>query len=243
MDYTDLFSRHEKIALQCSGGKDSLACLHLLKDYWPKLTVYFLNSGDAFPETLAVINNVARTVPNFVEVKGNVHGVHTAFGIPSDIVPASSTAFAHMIDVNADKVMITDRYTCCAHSIMYPLHQRMLDDGITLIIRGQKACDSYKSPALSGAIIDHLEFFFPLENWTDKEVYEYIVKHDIALPLLYDDLTSSADCLTCTAWLSEGRGKYLNTYHPKSHVIYMERLNAIADAAAEHAENFRKELA
>lgn len=45
-----LIGRHDKIALQLSVGKDSLACYQLFKPYLNQIVVYWLNTGDAFPK-------------------------------------------------------------------------------------------------------------------------------------------------------------------------------------------------
>ena len=49
---------HERVALELSGGKDSVACLYLLRHQLHKITVYWLNTGDAYPETLDVIHHL-----------------------------------------------------------------------------------------------------------------------------------------------------------------------------------------
>ena len=46
----DFFNRHEKIALMFSGGRDSLACLELYRDYLDKMTLIWVNTGANFPE-------------------------------------------------------------------------------------------------------------------------------------------------------------------------------------------------
>ena len=64
---------HERIALQVSGGRDSLACFYLLKDagLLDKVTVYWVNTGDAFPETIEIMDLVRDMTPHFVEISGN----------------------------------------------------------------------------------------------------------------------------------------------------------------------------
>jgi phosphoadenosine phosphosulfate reductase len=41
-----------RTALQFSGGKDSLACLHLYREQWPDLLVMWLNTGAVYPEMM-----------------------------------------------------------------------------------------------------------------------------------------------------------------------------------------------
>ena len=59
----DIIERHDLIALQLSGGRDSIACLYLLKPYWDRLTVYWLDTGAAFPETVSLMQQVRDKPP------------------------------------------------------------------------------------------------------------------------------------------------------------------------------------
>jgi phosphoadenosine phosphosulfate reductase len=59
----DVIARHERIVLQFSGGKDSLASLQMVRDHWAKITVAWVNSGDVFPETIELMDTVRARVP------------------------------------------------------------------------------------------------------------------------------------------------------------------------------------
>ena len=48
-DLATLFARHERAVLAFSGGKDSLVCLDLCRDYRDKLDVCWTNTGAMFP--------------------------------------------------------------------------------------------------------------------------------------------------------------------------------------------------
>ncbi|MFM0170609.1 phosphoadenosine phosphosulfate reductase family protein [Paraburkholderia sediminicola] len=85
-------TKHERIALQFSGGKDSLAMLHLMRKHWDRMTVYWVNPGDAFPETIALVESVRALVPHFVEIAANQPQVIAQFDIPMDLLPASATS-------------------------------------------------------------------------------------------------------------------------------------------------------
>src|SRR5213076_1916096 len=122
----DVLARHERIALQFSGGKDSLALLYLMRPFWDRLTVYWLDTGDAFPETAALVAEVEAMVPHFVTVHGIQPEVIAEFGLPSDLVPARSTPVG--IAATGTGILIQDRYSCCLRSLMLPLHGRMRAD-------------------------------------------------------------------------------------------------------------------
>lgn len=235
-----IIERHERIALQFSGGKDSLALMHLMRPHWDRLTVYWLDTGDSFPETRTQVEEIEALVPHFVRIEGRQPAVIAQFGIPSDLVPANSTPMG--IAAKGGGVLIQDRYSCCMRSLMWPLHQRMKDDGITLIIRGQKASDTMRSPLKSGDVEDGIEYLFPLEGWDDAKVFAFLKEKSVPVPRFYEIMRASPDCMTCSAYWEDGRAAYLSEYHPEAYEEYQRRLNAISAATSEAIMHFNVEI-
>lgn len=225
---------HERIALQFSGGKDSTVVLLLLRDLWPRLTVYWLNSGDAFPETAAFVRGhgaaVVEAGGRFVEVPGRVDDVIATFGPPADIIGADASEPAHTLLVGRGE-RLQDRALCCLRSKMAPLQQRMIDDGITLIVRGQKAADDFKGPFRDGDSADGFAFWFPIEDWSDSDVLAWLVASDAVPPLYAAGLLRSGDCMRCSAWLGDRRAEYLVRHHPVAFRDYAERVFSACRAA------------
>ena len=225
----DAFRRHSKVALQFSGGKDSLAILYLLRDYWQNLTVYFCESGAALPETLELVERVKAEVPHFVTVQGRQPTTIQDYGFPSDLVPCVSTLFGRRLAGDTG-VPMNDRYTCCALSIMAPLHERMQADGITLIIRGQRNSDAQKSPVRSGMTVEGFEFLLPIEDWTDDQVFDFLAAEKVEIPRFYRaGMSSAPDCINCTAWLEHGLPAYLKQFYPDEAALQALRLEKQAD--------------
>ena len=240
-DYTDIIGRHERIALQFSGGKDSLACLFLMRPHWDRLTVYWLDSGDAYPETASLLARVRDMVPNFARIEGRQPQTIAQFGIPTDILPASSTPMG--VTASGKGVLMQDRYSCCLRSIMLPMHERMLEDGITLIVRGQKNADRQKGVLRSGDVDGGIEMLFPIEDWSDRKVMDYLREQDAPIPRFYEMLNDAPDCLTCSAWWEKGEGAYRKRYHPIQFQEYQRRLDIIQSAVGEHIAAFNQEVA
>lgn len=237
----DVIARHERIALQLSGGRDSIACLYLLRPYLDKITVYWVNTGAAYPETLAVIGKVRALCPRFVEIDGAQPAVISQFGLPSDIVPASHTPIG-LAGSGSAGPLIQDRYSCCARVIMSPLAQRMADDGITLVIRGQKASDRLKGPVLSGEVRDGVELLFPIEDWSARQVMGYLNAEGAPVPRFYEMLSGTPDCMTCSAYWEEGAAGYLKRYHYPQYQEVQRRLDAINAAVGTHIIHFNREV-
>ncbi len=237
----NIIDRHEKIALQVSGGRDSVACFFLMREYLSELTVYWVNTGDAFPETLAIIDQIKAMAPSFVEIDGQQPQVIAQYGIPTDLLPQTSTP----IGVAAGKsgTLMQDTLSCCSRVIMAPLHQRMLDDGITLIVRGQKASDSNRAPFRSGYIENGIEYLLPIDSWSSDDVDEYLTDQGAPISPFYPQLHSTPDCMTCSGWWSDRRAGYLKTNHPEKYKEYQRRLGIICTETAAHIALFNAEFA
>jgi len=241
MTMDDILLRHDQIALQFSGGRDSIACLYLMRPWWDRMTVYWCDTGAAYPETVALMARIREMVPNFAVIHGQQPQVIEDFGMPSDIVPVSATLMGRM--AGSDAPLIQDRYSCCARTMMLPTHQRMLDDGITLIIRGQKNADRLKSPVRSGDVHEGIEFLFPIEDWDTRKVMRYLADEGAPIPRFYEMLNGMPDCMTCSAWWDEGSAKYLRRYHHAQYLENQTRLEIINKAVGEHIAAFNKEVA
>jgi len=220
--------RHDKIALHFSGGKDSLACVHLLRDELHRITVYHLDTGDQLPELQESVAAVEAMAPHFVRIQGDVPGWIARNGIPTDLVPYASHPIGRML--GQERVPLVPRYDCCFSNIMQPLGERTSADGCTLIIRGTKRADMPHLPWASGEIDapSGIELYLPLQDWTDEDVLGFLRSQGIPLSRFYaDGLHSASDCARCSAWWDEGRGAYLRKHHPEIWADYRARLGLI----------------
>lgn len=225
MSLREYFWQHERIALQFSGGRDSLATLLLLREFWPQLTVYWLSTGDNFPEMLELVDRVEGMVPRFVKVQSDSALVRARYGWPVDLLPVRNTSRGRAFEGEALKLQ--SRYTCCERSIMLPMHERMVADDITLIIRGQRNTDLLKGPLQSGMVVGGVQFLYPIETWDDHEVNCFIEDSGWQVPRFYELMSATPDCMGCTAYLHEGKGAYLYKYHPEEYRVFIKRLEAI----------------
>lgn len=207
-----ILNKHKKIALQLSGGKDSVACLYLLKDYLDKITVYHLNTGDQPDETKVIMDELKKFIPNYVEVKTDSKEWIKEHGYPSDVVPTNSSFLG--IAYGKETLRLHDRFDCCFNNLMLPMHSKMKEDGITLIIRGAKQCDSPALPVVSGEIKEGFEFYYPIENWSHEDVYKYLKEVNAPIHPVYDKINDGIECLHCTGWWESKHLNWLEGTYP-----------------------------
>lgn len=223
--------RHEKIALSFSGGKDSLACVHMLKGDLDRITIYHVDTGDLLPEMQESVRRVEAMVPRFVRIETRVSDWIARNGLPSDLVPHTSHPVGLAMG-EPRKTRLVSRYDCCYANLMWPLFERIRDDGNTLLIRGTKRVDMNRLPAKSGDVVDGVEIYYPLEDWTHEQVFAFLSLNKIPLPPVYDYVVNSPECARCSAWWGERRAEYLRKYHPGLWRDYDQRLQAVIDEVA-----------
>lgn len=212
------FARHTRIGFQFSGGRDSTAALYLLRAYWWRMEVYHLDTGDQFPETKDVVARVesefkAATGRPFNTIKSDVSDVRRVHGMASDIVPVDNTAVGRMVSGRETKII--SRYECCYITLMEPMHRQIQQDGISLLIRGQRDDEYAKAPKRSGDIEGGIEFLYPIQDWGGEQVSAYLKDNGHPVAPFYERGTARApECMGCTAWWDEGRSDYMRKYHP-----------------------------
>jgi 3'-phosphoadenosine 5'-phosphosulfate sulfotransferase (PAPS reductase)/FAD synthetase len=225
MEIAHAFARHKRIAFQFSGGRDSTAALYLLRPLWDRMTVYHLDTGDQFPETRRVVQLVEQDVP-IERIQGDVEHVRAVFGLASDLVPVDNMDVGRLVSGRQQKII--SRYECCARALMAPMHERMLHDGITLIVRGQRDDEFVTPPLRSGAADHQVELLFPIQDWTAQRVTQYLREHGLPIAEFYQKGARRApECMGCTAWWDEGRAAYMRREHPQKYEAYRKDMSLI----------------
>lgn len=232
--------RHSKIALSFSGGKDSLACVYLLRDQLHRITIYHLDTGDLLPEVHEIVAHVEKFAPHFVRVKTNVAAWIAQWGMPTDLLPYSSHPLGRAM--GQEGAVLVPRYDCCFNNLMHPIYERIKADGNTLIIRGTKRIDLDKLPADSGPTLDGVELFLPIRDWSHQQVFDYLRSVGAPINRIYDYVTNSPECARCPAWWNEKRAAYLRAFHPTLFREYAARLRVVGAAIQEPLGNLMREL-
>lgn len=230
-----------RAALQFSGGKDSLACLYLLKPWvMAGLPVYWTHTGDTIPETLAVVERVRQWVPDFRVIEADVLAWKRAHGTPSDVTTAHATWMGQQYAMT--DTQLVGRFDCCWHNLMKPMHDRMLADGVDLVIRGTKLADTGKVPA-NGAT-EHYDVLLPLLNWSHAQVFDYLNEVDAPISPVYQHFKaiSAPECLHCSAWWDDGKAQYLKQLHPEKVQQYQVSLQQIRAELSKRLQELDSEL-
>lgn len=228
----DFLSRHKKVALFFSGGKDSIACYELFKPYLDRIVIIWVNTGSNFPEVEECVTKIALEVPNFVEIPTNQAWSVEVNGYPSDVVPVNFTKLGQDV-TNHKNIMLRSYLECCNENLWSPAYAKVKELGITGVIRGQRADEGHRAPIKSGYVADGIEYFFPLQDWSNEDVNEYLIKQGVEMTdRLMMKSHTSLDCWNCTAFTENSveRMEYMKKYHPNKHQSVVKLLQRIDNA-------------
>lgn len=217
-------------ALAFSGGKDSLACLHLCRDRID--FAIFVDTGKTYPETWKMVEYAQTMVPVFI-VESNQHEQNNNYGIPSDVVPVDYTPVGQAV-TRIKPFRIQSYLECCFSNISYPLFMKARELGATSMIYGQRMEEGHKSPARNGDMVDGILRLHPIENWSTDQVLNYL-STVMDMPEHYHIKHSSLDCYDCTAFRSASRDRvdYTRDKHPEFYRQYQIRADLVRQALKE----------
>lgn len=224
----EFYSRHEKVALMFSGGKDSIACLHLLKDYLDKTLVVWVNTGANFPEIEVLMEKTRAKVPHFLEIKTNQPESIKAKGYPVDVVPVNYTLLGQSVTSIKD-FKLRSYFECCSENFWIPCDAKMRELGVTGIIRGQRNSEGHRAPIQSGYVENGIEYCLPIEEWSEEQVLGYLVEQGVELDERLKMSHSSLDCWNCTAYMADStqRFKYIKKNHPTKYEAIVQLVKKI----------------
>lgn len=231
-----------KAALLFSGGKDSVACLLLLRPYLAEISVIFVNPGRAFPEQLAIAEWAKTICTKWIEVKTDRLRQWQEHGLPSDLVPVDWTTEGQAIS-GPKPIKIQSNLACCWDNISFPALQKCKELGITLQIRGQRNDEERKATSRTGDELEGTTFWHPIAHWTKAEVLAYVKQELGGLPDHFGTKHSSLDCFDCPAYSKDSldRVQFTRKY-PELHRGLIDNYRAVYSAIDEQASHYRSIL-
>ncbi len=161
---------HPRLTMACSFQKEESALVHMLTEIQADARVFTIDTGVLFPETL-------QTWKLFEE----------RFGLKVEVVDA----------VSPDAPWTAAR--CCSQAKVDALERALSDvDAWITGIRREQASTRVGAPKLERDERRGIWKVNPLADWSEKDVWNYIFKHDLPYNPLHDQGYSSIGCAPCT---------------------------------------------
>ena len=228
-----IFDRHTHAALAFSGGKDSLALLHLCRPYRDRLTALWVNTGAMFPH---MVEFVRRTVGwNFVELTSDLVDYWRQAGMPTSVM-----ATDHVLGGRGEPLepRMNGWTVCCAMLRMQPMRAWLASNpDVTVFLHGQRNSDAgrFRAEQILGGV--RAEVVAPLWSWSDEDVSTYVDQHGIELPEQYSmGWHGSGECAPCTAKLTPARLAYMRKRYPELAALTEQRVRLIYETAIAAAQ-------
>ena len=161
---------HPRLTMACSFQKEESVLMHMLLAACPDARVFTIDTGVLFGETL-------QTWKRFEE----------RFGVSIEVFDASSP----------DEPWTIDR--CCSAAKVAAL-QRALEgvDAWITGIRREQAPTRAAAPKLERDDARGIWKVNPIADWTEKDLWRYIHRHDLPYHPLHDQGYASIGCAPCT---------------------------------------------
>lgn len=173
---------HPRLKTACSFQKEESVLAHMLSQITPDARLFVIDTGVLFPETLA-------TWRLFEE----------RFGLPTDVIDASRPAGAGP----------WTREHCCGQAKVDGLELALGDtDAWITGIRREQGPTRSAAHKLERDERRGIWKFNPLADWTEKQIWTYIFKHDLPYNPLHDQGYSSIGCAPCTLPGSGREGRW-----------------------------------
>lgn len=207
--FESLLAEHGRAVLCFSAGKDSLACLEMLRPYLDHVTLAWVDAGATHPQVQAYMDKVRGEVPNFQTIRGNQPQSIETFGWPVDVLPVRKS-LAGTYGAGPAGITFQPYTECCARSMWKPMSDFLRASGHTLVITGQRREESLRNRSRDEVLqeVGGVTYYQPLNDWSTDQVLEWLDWKGLPLPPFYaEGAESSADCWNCTAYLDHNQGR------------------------------------
>ncbi len=161
---------HPRLTMACSFQKEESVLVHMLMQIQPDARVFTIDTGVLFPETL-------ETWKQFED----------RFGLKVEVLDARSP----------DAPWTLQR--CCSEAKVDALERALSDvDAWITGVRREQANTRAGAAKLERDERRGIWKLNPLADWSEKDIWNYIFKHDLPYNPLHDRGYSSIGCAPCT---------------------------------------------
>jgi phosphoadenosine phosphosulfate reductase len=176
-----------KLTMATAFGAEGCCLLHMLAEIEPNLRIFNLDTGYQFEETLALRERVKQR-----------------YGIEVELVRPEMTVAEYEAEHGGPLYRIRPDQ-CCHDRKLVPLRRALVgyDAWVSAIRRDQTA-----HRAAAGVVQWDAKFNLvkvnPLLDWTKKDVWAFVLKHDVPYNPLHDQGYPSVGCWPCTRPVGAG---------------------------------------
>ncbi len=178
---------HPRLTMATAFGPEGCVILHMLAEIDPTVRVFNLDTGYQFAETLELRDRIAER-----------YGIEVEYVRAEESVPEyESRHGGPLYVVNSDQ--------CCRDRKIVPLRKAVAGyDAWISAIRADQSRDRSQADVVGWDAKFGLAKINPLLRWTKRDVWAFIVTHDVPYNPLHDQGYPSIGCWPCTKAVVQG---------------------------------------
>ena len=178
---------HPHLTMATAFGAEGCCIIHMLAEIEPNVHIFNLDTGYQFPETLELRERILQR-----------------YGIDVEMVQPELSVTEYEAEHGGPLFRIRPDQ-CCHDRKVLPLKHHLI--GYQAWISAIRK-DQTNHRAAAGIVQWDAKFGMakvnPLLNWSKKDVWSFITKHDVPYNLLHDQGYPSIGCKPCTAPVADG---------------------------------------
>jgi phosphoadenosine phosphosulfate reductase len=176
-----------RLTMATAFGPEGCILIHMLAEIDPTVRIFNLDTGYQFPETLALRDRIA-----------------ARYGIEVELV-GSPVSVAQYEALNGGPVYSHDPDRCCRERKILPLRQAVVGyDAWISAIRADQSADRARARIVAWDAKFQLMKVNPLLRWSRRDVWAFILAHEVPYNPLHDQGYPSIGCWPCTRAVAPG---------------------------------------
>jgi phosphoadenosine phosphosulfate reductase len=177
-----------KLTMATAFGAEGCCLIHMLADVAPQTRIFNLETGYQFPETLELRERIRAR-----------YSIEVEFIYPETTVSEYEAEYGGpLYRIRPDQ--------CCHDRKILPLRRAVAGyEAWISAIRGDQTQDRARARVVQWDAKFNLVKVNPLLSWDRKQVWRFILDHDIPYNPLHDQGYPSIGCWPCTAAVAEGQ--------------------------------------
>jgi phosphoadenosine phosphosulfate reductase len=178
---------HPRLTMATAFGAEGCCIIHMLADIEPNVRIFNLDTGYQFQETLDLRERIKAR-----------YGVEVEFVRPElTVADYESEHGGPLYRIRPDQ--------CCHDRKVLPLRRAVEGhDAWISAIRGDQTMHRAGANVVQWDAKFNLVKVNPLLSWTKKDVWAFIMKHDVPYNPLHDQNYPSIGCWPCTRPITDG---------------------------------------
>jgi phosphoadenosine phosphosulfate reductase len=178
----------DRLTMATAFGAEGCCLIHMFAEVAPWVRIFNLDTGYQFQETLDVRTRVRER-----------------YGIDVELVQPEMTVTEYEAEHGGPLYSIRPDQ-CCHDRKMVPLRRAVEGYSAWIsAIRRDQTTDRGKAAVVSWDAKFNLVKVNPLLSWTKKDVWAFVMKHDVPYNVLHDRGYPSVGCWPCTQPVAEGQ--------------------------------------